>query len=559
MILLLESAIKVSLIVGVALAITALLRRRSAEVRHWVLASATICALATPALIFVAPSWSLPSLSAPLVRSNAPRSTVRVDPAPASRDQTGLVALRVPGNTPPAAGYWPDTTDLMRLLVSVWLLGAGVNVSILLVGLVRLTRLAACAVEVREGPWHALAARISQLHEPHRPVRILHSQHPSLLVTWGLFTPKIMLPKGAVDWAEDRIYIVLSHELAHVRRGDWLVQMCGELLCSLHWFNPLLWLACSRLRQESEHACDDAVVNVGIEGRAYALHLLDLARALGARRRMWFPAQAIAPRPSSLERRISAMLNDRLNRRPITNLARLATVGALLCITLPIASFAQNTFATFSGSVVDSTDSVLPAVSLVLTDTERVSRHEVLTDRNGHFEFLGLPQGNYVLETNLPGFKTKHDKLTLEGQDVRWNLKLEVGSLQETIVVVGSDSGASDPSSSDRRGARRPLPVCAAPVAGGIGGNIRQPRKLYHVSPRYPDQLRSEKVQGVVSLEAIIDTTGLIKEVRVVDAPHPDLARAAVEAVRQWEFDEILLNCVPVETAMSVTVEFKVQ
>ena len=95
---------------------------------------------------------------------------------------------------------------------------------------------------------------------------LLQSDHPTLLVTWGVWQPKVILPAEARGWPEDRIRIVLAHELAHVRRGDWLVQLAAELLRAIYWFNPLLWIACRQLRRESEHACDDAVLALGVEG-----------------------------------------------------------------------------------------------------------------------------------------------------------------------------------------------------------------------------------------------------------------------------------------------------
>ena len=133
------------------------------------------------------------------------------------------------------------------------------------------------------------------------PVRLLQSDQPALLVTWGLFTPKVMLPADAASWDADRIRVVLAHELAHVQRSDWIVQIGGELLRSAYWFNPLVWFASSRLRLESERACDDAVVNLGVSGGDYALHLLELARQFGRS-----PSARPSPRsPSSRVRRAS--------------------------------------------------------------------------------------------------------------------------------------------------------------------------------------------------------------------------------------------------------------
>jgi beta-lactamase regulating signal transducer with metallopeptidase domain len=73
---------------------------------------------------------------------------------------------------------------------------------------------------------------------------------------------------------------VLAHELSHVKRNDWLLQLLAETARVLFWFNPLFWLACARMRRESEFACDDAALKLGIEGPVYARHLLDLVRTV---------------------------------------------------------------------------------------------------------------------------------------------------------------------------------------------------------------------------------------------------------------------------------------
>ena len=60
-------------------------------------------------------------------------------------------------------------------------------------------------------------------------------------------------------------------------------------------------------------------------------------------------------------------------------------------------------------------------------------------------------------------------------------------------------------------------------------------------------------------LEAVIGTDGRTQDVQVVKSPDPDLANAAVEAVRQWQFSATLLNCTPIDVRMQVTVNFSIQ
>ena len=91
------------------------------------------------------------------------------------------------------------------------------------------------------------------------------------------------------------------------------------------------------------------------------------------------------------------MLNDHLNRKPITGSTRVVVVTALLVTTVAIA-LAQNVFSTFSGSVRDSQGGALPAVTLVLSNAQKQTKYEVHSDRTGSFQFVGLQAGDYELE-----------------------------------------------------------------------------------------------------------------------------------------------------------------
>ena len=252
------------------------------------------------------------------------------------------------------------------------------------------------------------------------------------------------------------------------------------------------------------------------------------------------------------------MLNARLNRRPLTRLTRAAIVIAVVGITLPIAALAQASFSTFSGSVFDPMNGLLPRTTLVLTNARTQAKYEVRSDASGRFEFVGLPPSDYVLEAALPGFATLRGSVTITGQDVFQEIRLNVGELEETITVTGG-AGAR-PGRTDPPAARkRPLPSCPDALAGGIGGRIRPPHKIRDVRPIYPSGVVDAKEEEVVRLIALIATDGTVKDVQVVGRANPAFAAAAIDAVRQWEFDETLLNCVPTEVSMRASVSFRAQ
>jgi TonB family protein len=340
--------------------------------------------------------------------------------------------------------------------------------------------------------------------------------------------------------------------------------MVAELLRCAYWFNPLVWVAARRLRQESEFACDDVVLALGVTPSAYATELVSVARQFTRSRNSYSPALAIAG-PSGLERRIRAMLNHERNRRPLTPVLRIAAALGFAAVTLPIAALqtvAAQTFNTLSGFVVDPSDAVLPNTTMTLINAETKAKYEVKSDRSGRFEFVGLPQGDYSLLAELAGFARLQGVLTIAGQDAQRNLKLQVGSLEETVTVLGDPNGPRDPAPAPARVPLkgRGVPPCGAgpttPAGAPVGGNIRPPHKLFDVRPVYPRHLMDARVTGVVVLDTRIGPDGHVTQARAVNESHPDLEAAAIDAVRQWVFDETLLNCVPIEVVMTATVRF---
>jgi len=91
-----------------------------------------------------------------------------------------------------------------------------------------------------------------------------------------------------------------------------------------------------------------------------------------------------------------------------------------------------------------------------------------------------------------------------------------------------------------------------------VGGNIKEPRKLKDVRPEYPAIAREARVHGAVIIEILIDTEGRVSNATVLRSI-PLLDQSALAAVRQWVFSPTLLNGVPVEVIMSVTVSFNLQ
>jgi beta-lactamase regulating signal transducer with metallopeptidase domain len=543
--------IKVSLILLCGLVATLMLRRRSAALRHGVLAATILCAGVAPLLAPLVPAVRVP-LHPSLLGSTVQPLTLFI-PVKVTRPDEDLTA------SAPVSGFTLRAIA-GRVLGRIWLGGAFVSVLLLGAGLARLARLAARSGRVTDARWTHLLTAMSRDYGIRRDVRLLQSDHPSLLVTWGVRQPTIILPTAAAEWSDDRVRVVLGHELAHIRRHDWIVHLASALLRGAYWFNPIVWIAYRQLRLESEQACDDAVLALGVDGPDYATHLLEIARTFKQSRSVWIPAPAMA-RPSSLERRVRAMLDTHLNRTPITRAAGLAIAIALVAITLPLAGLvasAQSSTASFSGVLVDAVGRIMPDTTLILTNAQSKEKKEIHSDATAHFAFAGLAAGDYTLEATRMGFNTSQGRLSLEaGQTLVRDVALQVGDLQETITIYGGGPAAPPAKPKAAKMINQPsIDACTPP---SVGGEIVPPVKLADRKPIYPPNQQAAGVGAKVTIDTRIGIDGFTKDFRQTSPADPDFVNALVDAVKQWQFSQTKLDCVPVEVTMHVTASFVVQ
>jgi TonB family protein len=135
----------------------------------------------------------------------------------------------------------------------------------------------------------------------------------------------------------------------------------------------------------------------------------------------------------------------------------------------------------------------------------------------------------------------------------------------ETPVADASSPGAATtaPANGGVVGSPTPGLVPAAPAPAKtaeptrlrVGGQVRSPMMAFRVPPQYPDAAKAARVSGVVILELVIGTDGSVSETTILRSI-PLLDQAALDAVRQWRYEPTLLNGVPVEVIMTVTVNF---
>ena len=219
-----------------------------------------------------------------------------------------------------------------------WLLGAGLLLGWLLFGHLRVRAIVRAASPMLSPEWQESVDDVLALAPVGYRVRFRETA-ATMPMAAGVMHPVVLLPAAGAGWTLAHRRNVVVHELAHVRRRDCLTHLASRIACSIHWFNPLAWLAARQARVEREHACDDAVLAAGALPSSYAQALLDTARSSPA---AWATASAglTMARPSHLANRLLAVLDERRRRGQLGRVAFGAASFGTLALLAPVAAMA---------------------------------------------------------------------------------------------------------------------------------------------------------------------------------------------------------------------------
>jgi beta-lactamase regulating signal transducer with metallopeptidase domain len=349
------------------------LRRASAAARHLLWASTLAGLLILPAVTRLGPAVPV-TMPAAFVAPVAPHVDVPsalapdradiADPAPAIAEQAITVtrsrtrshthprsraralvrpAPVVAPNAPAMATVAPavaihvrqhgERVSLSSLALRarwlIWALGVMLVMARLLLGLGRVNAIVQAATPVTDAEWTALLTRIARRLGVYRRVGLRMGPAGAVPITCGILAPVVILPADSQGWDDERRALVLTHELAHVRRLDVLTHLIGQCAVALFWFHPLAWIASARMRLERERACDDLVLVDGARPSRYAGDLLDLVQTLQGASAPAVAALAMARR-TEIEGRLLSILDAAVRRGPLGArriAASLAAVG----------------------------------------------------------------------------------------------------------------------------------------------------------------------------------------------------------------------------------------
>lgn len=160
---------------------------------------------------------------------------------------------------------------LLPWLVALWLAGVAILSTRLALGWLRIERVRRHSPRPADAAWQAALGRMSARLGVTRVVRLVDSALVEVPTVIGWLRPVILLPASAVTGlSATQVEALLAHELAHIRRHDYLVNLLQTAIETLLFYHPAMWWVSLRIRQEREHCCDDLAIAACGDRAAYA-------------------------------------------------------------------------------------------------------------------------------------------------------------------------------------------------------------------------------------------------------------------------------------------------
>lgn len=342
-----------------------LLRRVSANARYLISCFALLLTATLPAI-----TWTL--LPEPLTRLNKETSeTVALAPvdlpisAVGDAEAAGVIPESFVPETPSSAdlvinppavssngNLQPKGVSFLErlkhwlrpwipFLTCAWLAGVLTLSTRLLFTWIQVQRLQQRGVQSPRPEHQALLQRLAERLRISRTVRLLESLVVEVPTVIGWLKPVILLPVASVNsLTVQQLEAILAHELAHIRRADYAVNLVQSLIETLLFYHPAVWWMSARIRQEREHCCDDLATSISGDAVSYVSALVRMEELRCEPRGV-----ALAARGGDLLTRAKRLLvpsaPDRLAPRWLTGVFAMAIAAMIICVPLLKTSHAE--------------------------------------------------------------------------------------------------------------------------------------------------------------------------------------------------------------------------
>ena len=251
-----------------------LTRHRSASTRY-VIACVGLAAMLAAPLVTARLMWTTPS--SPIGGASATVTgpdVAQAFPGPLA-SKTGEVRQGSP--TRVSEGASPAIERIIPGVTVAWMAGVLLLLARMAGGWWRVRRLHHVALSTASSRWQTACRRLAYRLGLPAAAHVVESALVDVPTVVGWLRPAILLPIAALaSLTPEQIEAILAHELAHIRRHDYAVNVLQTLAETLLFYHPLVWWISKRIRVEREHCCDDIAIAICGDPVGYAQALAEL-------------------------------------------------------------------------------------------------------------------------------------------------------------------------------------------------------------------------------------------------------------------------------------------
>jgi beta-lactamase regulating signal transducer with metallopeptidase domain len=165
----------------------------------------------------------------------------------------------------------------LPFIVSIWFLGIIIFSFRIIGGLLYVQRLRKTGIKTPDDQWQAILNRISYKINLKHIVNIFESSIVKIPVAIGYFKPIILFPLGILSgMPQNQVEAIIAHELAHIKRNDFIVNLIQTLIETFFFYHPAIWWISSVINSERENCCDDIAINYCLDSTVYSNALFNL-------------------------------------------------------------------------------------------------------------------------------------------------------------------------------------------------------------------------------------------------------------------------------------------
>lgn len=578
----LNAALQSLVILGLGTLLVFLFRHKAAPLRSW------LCLITMLALILLPPlTFSLNQLDYLPFKAFIPITIMS-----GTFDQSSSPLVGISYNSADSSAYdgssgktqrpQPDKTSLLVIKIInfsgiVWSAGFLLMIFYFGFGFISLHNLKKGRKEVNGPRFKAILNSAEKVFLKQNKIQVFTSPKAPYPMALGILRPIILIPENVLLKSQDnQLKGILIHELSHIHHKDLLTGILQRLITAVYWWNPLAYALSSSYSRAREEVSDTHVL-LQNDSKEYAECLINLAETTTLWKRLSISVGLASPHIPHKDRVKHILSKERIMDTKIKKSTIAVMAAAAFLLVLGIAGSRLNFANKQPEPTIEKADYTLPEM---LTQDQKEQEQE---QKKSEKKDIKPPK---LLKSVDPVYPEEARKAGIEGTVVVEATTDERGRVQsvrvlksipmldkaaidavkqwvyEPMVIDGEPKGITFTTTcrfsleSEKMGKAIEQGITGTKPAVRAVKDIQPPKLIKIIDPVYPEDARKAKIEGVVILEATTDIYGKVIDTKILRSI-PELDQAAMDAVKQWIYEPMIIEGEPRGVTFTVTCTFK--